>query len=169
MSYDNRVRYYVDRPSGSVWQSMSCTTSRQPGCSLNLSGVPETGEYTVRVLPDSGAMTSYTLTLSQHADAGVLMLDTPKTAGVTVLGQRAWLTFALPATQTVALAMDSVAMTPAGEQMKLNLYDSNGVQVTQASTSSSATLNLPDLAAGTYRILLTPGDAATGSVQLTLR
>ena len=170
VSASNRVTFRVYRPGGTVWKSMSCHVSNRPGCSHELRAVPETGEYAVYVIPgDSAANSNYVLTLSEHVDAGTLVLDTPQTAGMTVLGQRAWLTFTLPATQTVALAIESVATTPAGERMKLNLYDSNGVQVTQASTSSSATLNLPDLAAGTYRVLLTPSNAAIGSVQVTLR
>ena len=157
MSYDNRVRLYVFQPSGGEWKDIYCYTYNLPGCSVELRDVPETGEYTVRVVPDSGAQTSYVLTLSQHLAAGTLLLDTPKTVATPVPGQRAWLTFTLPTAQTVALAMDS-------------MYDSGGSQVAQTyGTSGSATLNLGSLAADTYTALLFPNDAATASAQVTLQ
>ena len=164
------VRVYVDLPSGGNWTYRDCYTSNNPGCTVELRDAPETGEYAVRVTPMRGpAMSSYVLTLSRHLEAGALVLDTPKPVTIAVPGQQAWLDFTLPAPQTVALAMDSIAMMPSGHRMYLTLYDSSGTQIRRVHGTSSVTLNFPDLAADTYRVWLSPSSAATGSVQVTLR
>ncbi len=161
------VRVY--RPDGSQWTSMSCRTSDNPGCSEDLRNVPETGEYAVVVWPwSSTAVVSYTLTLSHYVDGGTLALDTPQTVAMTVPGQMAQFDFTATAGQTVALNIRSISMTPAGRTVYLQVLDSAGSQIAGKTGTTSATLNLLNLNAGTYTVRLEPNRAATGSATVEL-
>ncbi len=158
----------VYRPSGGQWKFLNCHVSKDPGCSMDLRDVPETGEYALEIVPvASGALANYTLTLT-HAVAGTLTLDTPQTVTLASPGQQALFEFTATAGQTVAVGMDSISTTPAGKWVDLRVYDASGTQLASAAGNGTAGLNLHDLAAGTYTVRVSPHDAATGSVQLLL-
>jgi hypothetical protein len=82
---------YVYKPSGAQWKFQYGYSTKNPGDSIDLRNVPESGEYRVEIRPyTAGALASYTLTLS-HQVAGTLVLDTPQTVAMTVPGQMALL------------------------------------------------------------------------------
>ncbi|MDJ0911744.1 MAG: IPT/TIG domain-containing protein [Woeseiaceae bacterium] len=160
---------YVYRPSGSQWQTMTCYASWNPGCSKGMRNAPETGEYTVKVWPtSSSALASYTLTLSHYVDGGTLALDTPQPVAMPAPGQMAKFDFTATAGQTVALNLGSISTTPANKYVNLRVYTASGSHLMSAGNTSSATLNLPDLAAGTYTVLVEPTYAAPTSATLEL-
>lgn len=163
------VHFNVYRPNGAQLTYGTCWASTNPGCMRRLRNLPETGEYAIRVMPASTTgVADYTLTVSQHVDGGTLVAGTPETVAITLPGQIAEAEFTATAGQTVALNMNSITTTPANKYVQLYVFDSSGTQVGTANGTTSGTLNLPDLAADTYTVLVEPGDAATGSVTVEL-
>jgi YD repeat-containing protein len=138
-----------------------------PGCELTLWNLPQTGTYTVTISPAGQATTSFTATLSQDV-TGTLTSGSPQSVSLDAMGQSALLTFTIPSTQTVALNLTSLSLSPAGTTVYAYLYNAAGTQVAQTSSSTGATLNLPSLAAGTYTVRLVPSSPATGNMQVTL-
>jgi hypothetical protein len=110
---------------------------------------------------------SFNLTLSQNV-SGALSMGVPLNVSLATPGQNALLTFTATAGQTVALNMNSISTTPAGKPVYAYVYNASGTQVGTVNSSTNATLNLTNLAAGTYSVLLAPQSAATATLQITL-
>ena len=161
------VYFEVLQPNTSVISSFYCYTTSSPGCSASLTNLPATGTYTVRVTPQGAQTMSFNLTLSQDV-TGTLTAGTPATATLSVPGKQALYTFTATAGQTVALYMGSISTTPAGKTVWMYAINPSGTQIGSVGNASQGTLNLTNLAAGTYSVLIVPSDAASGSVQVTL-
>jgi hypothetical protein len=78
-------------------------------------------------------------------------------------------TFTATAGETLALQIGGVTTTPANTTVTVIVYNSAGTQIASATTQTGATLNLTNLAAGTYNVFITPQTPATGTLQLTLQ
>jgi hypothetical protein len=159
---------FVDKPNGSNWQSGNCYPSNVPGCQISLSNLPVTGSYTVRVVPGGQATMSVNLTLSQDV-SGALTMGTPANVNLAVPGQNALLTFTTTAVQTVALTLSAVATTPAGKMVYAYVYNASGTYIGSTNTTSGITVNLTNLAAGTYSVLIAPQLAATATLQVKVQ
>jgi hypothetical protein len=129
--------------------------------------VPLTGTYTVTVVPQGAQTMSFDLTLSQDV-TGTLTPGTPLAVSLPETGRQAMLTFSATAGQTVALNVGSIVTTPSGKNVTVIVYQANGNVVGSTSTSTQTTMNLTNLAAGTYSVFLAPADAATATLQATL-
>src|SRR6185436_494205 len=71
--------------------------------------------------------------------------------------------------QNVALHLDSIVTVPAGIGVGIIVYQPSGAGLVSApNLTTPTTINLPNLAAGTYSVLVAPRNAATGSAQLVL-
>ncbi len=172
----NNVRIWVYRPDGyQMGSQYYCYASTTPGCSkdnnlneVSLVNAPVTGPYTVHVVPQGAATMTFNATLSTDL-VGTLTVGAPTTRTFDVPGRQALLTFAATANQTVALRFDSLAMAPAGTGIGYVVYHPNGnVVASNGNLTAATTLNLPNLAAGTYSVYVAPRNASMGSVQLTL-
>jgi len=165
------VMVHIYKPDGSVLDSSYCYFSDVPGCAWTMRNLPATGTYRVRVVSPDGATMSFKLTLSPPVtdtltvggSAYNLSLDSP--------GETALLGFTLGSAQTIAFYVGSYASVPASKSTNVTLYDSGGTQVATTSVSapnSSKTLNLTNLAAGSYSVLFESLNAApvTMAVQL---
>jgi YD repeat-containing protein len=157
---------YVDKPDGTSWITATVCYSSNGGCQLSLRNLPSTGNYTVRVAPNGQSTMTLKLTLSQDV-SGTLTFGTPFSLNLASPGQNALLTFSTVATQNVSLNMASISAVPAGRSVSLYVYNASGAQVGVLSGTSSATLNLTNLAAGTYSVLIAPQLGATATLQVT--
>jgi hypothetical protein len=166
-SSPNYVRVWVNRPDGYSVTSFYCYTTTTPGCSTALMDLPLTGTYTVLVEPQGPSTMSFSIALSTDI-TGTLTAGTPMSLTFAAPGQNALPSFTATAGQTVALQLGSVSTTPSGKTLALTVYNASGAGIASGSTASQTTLNLTNLAAGTYRVLVVPPDASTGSAQLTL-
>jgi len=159
---------YVYEPNGTTMLTYAyCyTSSPGAGCQLSLTNLPVTGTYSIRVEPGSLQTMSFNLTSSQDV-TGTLALNTPQNVTL-VPGQNTWLSFTATAGQTVAVSASSVVTNPAGQAVTLTVYNSSGTSVGSASAAGSATVNLINLAAGTYSVLIVPAYGASATLQATL-
>jgi trimeric autotransporter adhesin len=167
-SSPNYLYFRVMRPDGNqVAAGYAYTTDN--GLQLDLRNLPSTGTY--RVLAESGTQQtmSFGLTLSQSTGGAITPSVTPLSATFGVAGQSALYTFTATAGQAVAIRLASPAMTPANNAVNLRVYNPSGTQIAYSTiTTTPTTVNLPNLVAGTYSVLLVPIYAATGTVSVTV-
>lgn len=167
VSTSNSANITVSEPNGNFLVNTLIETN-VPGANFTLRNLPVTGTYAIEISPGTPQQTmSFSLTLSQ-AVTGSLSLDVPQSVSL-VAGQYTWLSFTATAGQTVAMNETSITTTPAGQNVQLTVYNSSGVSVGSvgSGSGSNATLNLTNLAAGTYYILASPGNAAAATLQVT--
>jgi hypothetical protein len=163
-SYATWVTYY--RPNGAQLGSFYCYPSSVPGCSASVFNVPNTGTYTLVVGPPEHRQAAYTLTLS-HAVTGTLTPGAaPLPVDLTAPGRRGYLSFSATAGQSLTLNLSSIATTPSNKQITARVYNPSGTEIGSVSGTSSATLNLSNLTAGTHMVLLYVANAAAGTVQV---
>jgi hypothetical protein len=156
------VYLYVYRPNGSSLTALLCYQTNSPGCSLSLLNVPDTGTYQIVLQPGGMTTASGTLTLSQNVTG--TLTSTPLALSLGVPGRQGWPSFTATAGQSRAVTMSSIATTPSGKSVTMTVYNASGTQMATTSSTTGATLNLTNLAAGTYNVLLMPADAATATV-----
>jgi large repetitive protein len=159
---------YIYEPNGTTLLTYQQCFISTPGagCEFTLTNLPVTGNYQIQVLPGTQQTMSFNLTASQDV-TGTLALNTPKSVTL-VPGQNTWLTFNATAGQTVAVSATSIVTNPANQNVSLTVYNSSGTSVANATGASNATVNLPNLAAGTYSVLIVPGYGAPATMQVTL-
>jgi YD repeat-containing protein len=155
----------VYKPDKGYLTSATCYVGSTPGCQVSLTGLPETGNYQVVVSPGGQATMALALTLSQDI-GGTLTVGTATNVNLTSTGQNGLFTFTLSGSEAVILTEASLSTSPANTPVTIYVYDANGNLLQY---SSSETLNLGFLAAGTYSVLIVPNNAATGSLQITVQ
>ena len=158
----------IATPNGTSLTSATCYTSASPGCELSTRNLPLTGTYTVTVSPGGQATMAAALTLSQDA-GGTLTLNNASSIALSAPGEAADFTFTVASQQAVLLNVGSISTSPAGTALIFYIYDSNNNLVTQASLTQSGSVNIGNVAAGTYTVLVVPNSAATANIQVTLQ
>jgi hypothetical protein len=149
------------------------------GCSVNLTGVPVPGIYSVIVTPQSSGTGTFGIQVVSDA-TGTLTVDTPL-AFTLKSGQNGRYTFTGAVGDSVALELSQVTTLPAGRTLTAYVYrptdaittNGNGVFVGQwqiTSTNTATTLPLPALpSAGTYTVIVDTGYQETANGTLTLQ
>jgi trimeric autotransporter adhesin len=150
------VTMAVYKPDGTSLSSQSCTPANG-GCVFTLRNLAATGTYSIVVTPyNASTSMSFNLTLSQPVTGTLTVGGTAQSVSL-VPGQFTMLTFTATAGQTVAIPIASLVTTPAGKSMSAYVYNSTGTQLTSGNfTAANYTLNLSNLAVGTYTILIVP-------------
>jgi YD repeat-containing protein len=158
----------VYKPDGAVLAGALQCNEGNGGCSFALQNLPVTGTYSIVLVPATAPSTmSFRLTLSAPVQSA-LALDTPQSVSL-LEGQFTLMPFTVAAGQTVALNVGSLATDPVGKYVDLDVLDSSGNSISGASTNSSTmTLNLRNMAAGTYRVKVKPQNGQPATMQLTL-
>jgi hypothetical protein len=156
---------YVYEPSGAELNYYYCYSS-QGSCEIHLTNLPQTGTYTIAVAPGQATM-NFTATFTRDA-TGTLTIGSRLSLSLPATGQSATLTFTLASAQTVGVGLTSLALSPAGTYLYAYVYNSSGTSVGNISTTSGSTVNLPNLAAGTYTVSISPQYPVTGSLQVAL-
>jgi YD repeat-containing protein len=96
-----------------------------------------------------------------------LNLNGTQNLDISTAGQDALLNFTASADQSVTLDLSSIATSPIGSSVTVSVYGPSGTLVGSASGTNTVTLNLSSLAGGTYTVIVTPQNGATGTLQVT--
>ncbi|MEV4640471.1 RHS repeat-associated core domain-containing protein [Actinoplanes sp. NPDC049548] len=130
--------------------------------------LPATGEYLMIIEPDQPATGSLTVTYSLRARAGALdPSGPPVTMTIARPGQEASATF------TAGTARLSLGLTAnqLNKYAYVSVFRPDGTALVDEQylgPGSTNDVDLPSVPAGTYELLVAPGDAATGSLDVTL-
>jgi hypothetical protein len=159
----------VYQPNGSYLNGVSCSSTAPDSCDLSLYNLPATGTYSIIVTPQNAqTIMSYGITFSQDP-GGSLTAGTPQTLDLSSPGEDGKYTFTATAGQTVAVGLSSIVTTPANTYVTATVYNASGTSVGSASsTASSFAVNLPNLAAGTYTVVVVPTNGATATMKVSL-
>jgi YD repeat-containing protein len=160
------VQIYMYEPNGTNFWNANCYVGS--GCDYPYYNLPQSGTYTVQIRPVSSSQTmSFSATMTTSV-SGSLTLNTPTTVTLSQLGQNQLLNFTATAGQTVALEASAISSSPANTTYAINVYGPGNSLVTSTTTASTTTINLPNLAAGTYTVLLYPQTPATATMQVAV-
>jgi hypothetical protein len=133
---------------------------------MALRNLPQTGTYTLVMDPVGQQTMSFNVAASQ-AVTGTLTAGTPQSVTLSQPGRYAVLSFTATAGETVALTFGSITTSPASQSVSVTVYNSSGTQVTGANSTTGTTLNMTNLSAGTYTVVVIPNYAATASLQVS--
>jgi hypothetical protein len=164
----NSANILVIEPNGSTLL-LNTIIYGSHGNNFTLLNLPVTGTYSIEISPANAQQTmSFNLALSQPV-TGSLSPSTPQSVNLTA-GQYSWLGFTATAGETLAINESSIATMPASQNVQLTVYNAGGASIGSvgSGSASTATLNLPNLAAGTYYLMASPTYAATATLQLTV-
>lgn len=161
------VQFTVYRPNGTQQAQMNCAPGNTPGCLLEMRNLPTAGTYSIVVAPSSAATMSFRLTLSHHL-AGTIALDTSQSITAGLPGRHALYSFSLPSAQTVAVGASAITTMPSNKAIWVTVYNPSGTNVGSSGSAAAPLINLQNLPAGNYDVLVSVADAATGSLQLNL-
>ena len=104
------------KPDNSVLTTVNCYTTNS-GVAIALLNLPSTGTYRVEAAP--GTQQTFTANFGLSSGVtGTLAAGTPLPLTLPTSGSFAWISFTTTATQTVPITINSLAMTPAGSQMR---------------------------------------------------
>lgn len=158
------INVNITDPNGGTFTSNSC----YPNCLLDLLPTTLAGTYTVTLTPQNSAATMAGIaSISPSLNPGALTVGNPLTVSLAT-GQIATIPFTAAAEQSLAVAMSSLTTSPANYNYEINIVAPTGRSVAFANTTSPVTVNLPNLAAGTYTMYIAPGGASTATMQLAL-
>jgi len=161
---DYTMPYYpsiqITSPDGST-----LLTAGVQGSWTDLPVLPATGTYTVDISPNSG-VGSYTVTLWQPQAGGTLSLTGAGTSVSFTSGRAVTLNAPGTAGQELTLAFSNWTL-PASGVVALSVTDPSGALVDETYVDSSSAFTVPTATTGTYRVVLRPDAAATGSVTVT--
>jgi YD repeat-containing protein len=161
------VLVYLYGPTGAMITYTYCYTSNPNGdCQINALNLATTGTYSVQVLPMGPQTMTFGFTASKDL-TGTLALNTPQSVTL-VPGEDTSLSFIATAGQTVAVSANTIVTTPAGQSVTVTVYNSSGTSVGSGSGTASVVVNLPNLAAGTYSVVMVPSYGASATAQVTL-
>jgi trimeric autotransporter adhesin len=159
--------YSITAPNGSVLYYSECSWSSVHGCSVGLRNLAA-GAHTVAVWPTDYRTIAFTLTLAESV-TGVLTPGVPLPLNLPVSGQTAVLTFTATAGQSFTLGASSIATVPANRGVQLVILRPDGSVLDWGQGFTSASMSLPNLAAGAYTVIVHPNNAASSSLQVTLQ
>ncbi|WP_196297752.1 IPT/TIG domain-containing protein [Xanthomonas albilineans] len=149
------VDYTVYAPDGSQLNSQSVATNG----TLNLSKLPATGTYTVFVDPHYGETASASVLLASAVTGTMTVNGTPGSSATTVPGQKVYLSFTATAGQNLGFALSDIVTSNTTSTMSLQIADPTGNAVgsqTCAAANNGCQVNLSNLKAGTYSVVLSP-------------
>ena len=152
--------------NGSLLTSTGISPSNPGGATAVRSlSLPQTGTYTIRVVPGGTVTMGFDLVVSQAA-TGSLSFGTPQNVSL-ILGQLGQYSFAATANQNVSVTVDTVSTTPSGQNLEVHIYNPSGSDIANSSATGTRTYNLTSLPAGTYKVVLTTWYGVPVSARVT--
>ncbi|HVC29081.1 MAG TPA: IPT/TIG domain-containing protein, partial [Gammaproteobacteria bacterium] len=167
----NNVTYYVTAPNG---QPLGGPTGgicyvTYPGCGFMLNNLPQTGIYSIVVIPGGQATMSFTATLSPPV-TGTLAIGTPLNINLAAPGQYAELTFTASAGDNLILELNNVVTAPTNAQCGATVFSPDGTTLSstgaQNGSSSVGLMQMPQT--GTYNVQITCGNDGTAQMQVAI-
>ncbi|WP_431264069.1 IPT/TIG domain-containing protein [Roseateles chitinivorans] len=164
------VYVYVSRPDGTqLVSSNACYAGAS--CGLNLSRLPASGRYLVRVVPgNSATVSAMNLTLSNDI-GGALTAGTPRAVTLRS-GQNAMLAVTGTAGQPATVRFKGLTTTPAGQSINVSLLKSDGSLMTSVAGNTSVDggqLFVPSMpSSGSYFVFVDPDNGVPGTLSVAL-
>jgi YD repeat-containing protein len=163
------VSYTIYRPNGANYYSSSFSRTDIPGNQLSLLNLPENGTYRIAVAPTDYVVMGLRLRLAPMI-AGTLV---PGAAAVPLSlpeqGDAAIYDFTIPTARNVTISLTSVVTTPASKSTRITVYNASGASVgTNTAATASRALTMNNLAAGTYRVIISMPQAAAANMQVQI-
>jgi YD repeat-containing protein len=152
------------KPDGTSWygQGINATDG-----TMDVSGFPVTGTYTVYVVPAGTATGSITIALKQD-DANTIAVDGSSLAINLAAGQNGRYTFTATAGQWIGVGISGLSFTPAGGTLTASIYNSVGtLLVNNTNLYAPNRLVMRNLPAGTYTLVIDPAGPVAASMTLT--
>jgi YD repeat-containing protein len=161
----NTVYFVVYQPDGSQLTNFN---TKSPA-SWNLDNFSQSGTYTLVTWGGSGYPNTTQLTLLKGVMDTLAVDGASTTYTAPVAGQNVYLNFNANAGDNLEFAVSDVAVTggtPYNDWVRVGIYDSNGRLIENFGSGSINNAHLWGLASGTYRIVITPGSAASGPLRI---
>lgn len=139
---------------------------------LNLPNLPLSGTYTVIMAPDNGLPATAQLNLLSGITGTVPSNGAQQGYATNAPGQNVYLSFTAQQGDNLELTVNGLTLTGAGSgTAAVTVYNSAGTQVgsfsvLQGNPSSSGSVSLWNLQAGTYSVIVSTGGAANFNVLL---
>lgn len=149
------VYYTVLKPDGTILTSEYTTSA----ITLNLPNLPATGDYTLFVDPKRGETVTAQVTLATGTTGGMVVNGASGNFTTTVPGQNVYLTFTATAGQNLGLGLSDLVTPGSTSYMRLRVYRPDGSQISYVNcyaSNNGCQLNLPNLIAGTYSVIIEP-------------
>src|ERR1700733_478057 len=146
-----------------VCQAQVSTTYSYNSSNQVTQAISSTGAGVQYQYDDAGNMLSVNAITPQALSSG-----TPDTVNFSTAGAAAPLSLTITAGQPVVLTESALTTSPSNSAVTVNVYNSAGILVASFNTASSNSVDLSNLPAGTYTVVVVPSSGATGSLQLAL-
>ncbi|MBT2745866.1 IPT/TIG domain-containing protein [Lysobacter sp. ISL-50] len=159
------VYYTVYKPDGSNLVSSYSTT----GLSLNLANLPVSGQYTLFVDADYG-MTS-TSRLELDTGDGLAVDGAPADYASAASWERAYYTVAVAQGANLGMGLSDFVTPGSTSNASMYVYRPNGTQLTYENCYAQyggCDLDLPNLPAGTYSVIVVPPTGGNGTMNFKL-
>jgi hypothetical protein len=167
------MNWYVTAPDGSTVIGTSTCTATNPGpCRGGLLIVPQTGTYTVNIIPQGMDTLSFTAIVA-HDLTATITPGTVQTLNLNQVGENARFSFSLTASTTLAINLTGITTVPSsGVTMYMSVNTTSGTSVGYVagvqSSSGSESLNV-NLGPGNYILWIGPEQPATTTAQLSFQ
>jgi hypothetical protein len=162
------VTWSIQAPNGaSVMSSTSCSPTG-PGCSVGIISIPQTGTYTISVIPQGQQTMSLLTNVSQSLGSAVSS-PTNETVNLSLLGQAAALPFTYIAGENLIIDVSGLTVSPVNTSYWMGIYTPSGGYETGVSMVTGGQLKVSGLAAGNYVLWIGPDSPATGTFQLVFQ
>ncbi|MHB8347171.1 MAG: IPT/TIG domain-containing protein [Acidiferrobacterales bacterium] len=159
----------IYEPNGTQLQNMTIPGT-QTSAVFNLPYLPA-GTYSVSIVPNNGATASMQATLVPGVGSTLTPSSGTASFTTTTAGQYAYISFTATAGQNLGFGITGLTFSPTSVTgAAVYVQDSSGnlVSYCYPSNNSGCGLDLSNLAAGTYTVIVEPEGAATMSFQATL-
>ena len=168
----NYVNWTVSAPDGSTAMNPGTCYTTNPGCTGGMVIVPQTGTYTINIIPHGMQTMSLTVTLVEDL-VTTITPGTTEAVNLSQLGQNARYAFTLTSSRSLAINLTGITNVPSsGVTMYMSVNSVNGSSVSYIagvqSSSGSESLNV-NLGAGNYVLWIGPEIPATTSAQLSFQ
>lgn len=122
------------------------------------------GSSTQYAYDSTGNATSIVRTRANSVNGSLAINGTPTSVSLAA-SQNTWLSFTATAGQNIILNVNSIVTSPANASVSMYVLNSSGALIGSASSTTNPTLNLQNLAAGTYNLMIVANNATSATMQ----
>jgi hypothetical protein len=162
------VSWTITAPDKSVISAaQTCQIGAATGCNSEQMILPQTGTYTISIVPSGSQTFSVTVSVAENVNQ-VLSPGTAQTLSFSSqTGDAARFTFTVASGQALTASLSSLSYSPSSVNIWMGVYKTDGSYVTGNETTSGEILNLSGLAPGTYYLWIGALGFVNGSMQLS--
>jgi hypothetical protein len=161
--------FTVKRPDGTSWYTDDAYRTHLPGDQFNQLNLTQTGVYSLIVDPSDYTVMSSNVRVAPMVSGTLVPGDPNQALSFPAQGDAAIYTFTISTARNVSINLTSITTVPSGETTRIGVYNASGTSVgSNTGTSASRTLTINNLAAGTYRVIISLPEAGTATMQVRI-